>query len=132
MTHRHTPNEVITATCRSLRVDYLDLIGDGRMPGVVRARRAVVLLCRRYTTASFPEIAQAFHRRSHSIMVERERRAKKDLKEQVFAAEVARVEIALGEQPEVDPPQLEGAALLAAVEAEERRWAAQVELEAIA
>ena len=87
--------QIIRATCMELRIDYNDLLGSGRSPIEVRARRIITLLCRRHTMASFPEIAKAFNRKSWSIFIERERKAKEDLADPKFASDVLRVEKSL-------------------------------------
>jgi chromosomal replication initiator protein len=46
-----------------------DFLGSGRHKRVVLARSLTVLLARRLTTASFPEIARAMGRPNHSTIV---------------------------------------------------------------
>jgi len=58
--------EVVRTCCEALAVDPADLVGPGRHRRVVLARGLVVFLAREMTTMSFPEIARALGRDTHS------------------------------------------------------------------
>lgn len=82
MPRRPIPFAVIAAeVCRELRVDPADLSGKGRHKRVVLARAACSYLARALTTLSFPEIAKAMGRPTHSTVIS----ACKRLKEMVDA-----------------------------------------------
>ena len=62
-------SDLIDAVCVVTGVSYSELMGDSRRAEIVRAKRLCVVclydICRR----SFPEIARAMGKRSHSTMV---------------------------------------------------------------
>jgi chromosomal replication initiation ATPase DnaA len=62
-------SEVIDAVCSVTSVPYSDMASDSRRAEIVRARRLCVVclydICRR----SFPEIARAMSKRSHSTVI---------------------------------------------------------------
>lgn len=64
-----TLGSLIEHTCAALDVQREDLGGKGRHRRVVLARAVVVVLARRLTTHSFPEIARALGRPNHSTVV---------------------------------------------------------------
>lgn len=67
---RPVPMPLIQAeVTRSLCVSSADMAGKGRHKRVVLARSIVVLLARRLTTLSFPEIARAMGRPNHSSVI---------------------------------------------------------------
>lgn len=70
---------VIQAVCEHLGVGSADFSGRGRHRKVVLARALVVLLARRLTTASFPEIARAMHRPNHSSIITAMRRIERQI-----------------------------------------------------
>ncbi len=66
---RHAPMTVgslAEAACEVLSISMADLKGRGRASRVVLARGLVSVLARDLTTASYPEIAEALGRRTHS------------------------------------------------------------------
>ena len=62
-------DSIVDEVCRALSVELDELLGRGRHKRVVLAREMVTLLARRMTTSSFPEIARALGRPSHSTVV---------------------------------------------------------------
>lgn len=70
---------VVERVCRTLRVERSELMGRGRHPRVVLARRLVAVLGREMTTASFPEIARVLGRPSHSTVFSAHRRIVRDI-----------------------------------------------------
>ncbi|MCL4222722.1 MAG: AAA family ATPase [Phycisphaerales bacterium] len=60
---------IIGVVCRELEVELNDLVGQGRHRRVVLARSMAVFLSREMTTRSYPEIASAMARPSHSTIV---------------------------------------------------------------
>lgn len=60
---------IIGVVCRELEVELNDLVGQGRHRRVVLARSLAVFLAREMTTRSYPEIATAMARPSHSTIV---------------------------------------------------------------
>lgn len=60
---------IIGVVCRELEVELNDLVGQGRHRRVVLARSMAVFLAREMTTRSYPEIATAMARPSHSTIV---------------------------------------------------------------
>jgi len=73
----HTPGaptpqraaKIIDCVCQTADVDYHDMISTTRAPRVVEARRVAVVLLRARTVMSYPEIARAMRRRSHSTVM---------------------------------------------------------------
>jgi len=61
-----TVDAVMAATCGILGLERTDLAGSGRAARVVLARGLIAVLAREMTTASYPEIAMAMGRRTHS------------------------------------------------------------------
>lgn len=61
--------QIILQTCRTLGVEVPDLMGKGRHKRVVLARSVVAHLSRELTTMSYPEIARAMGRPSHSTVI---------------------------------------------------------------
>jgi chromosomal replication initiator protein len=57
---------IVEAACESLRVERGDLLGAGRHKRTVLARGVVAHLARELTTHSYPEIARALGRDTHS------------------------------------------------------------------
>ncbi|MEM1167011.1 MAG: DnaA/Hda family protein [Planctomycetota bacterium] len=62
-------SEITSMVCTTLGVEVSELMGTGRHKRVVLARAAAALLARERTTHSFPEIATALGRRTHSTVV---------------------------------------------------------------
>lgn len=60
--------QIVEQVCERLRVSREDLLGSGRHPRTVAARGLVAHLARELTTHSFPEIARALGRDSHSAV----------------------------------------------------------------
>lgn len=60
--------DVIEATCATIGISREDLLGDGRHRRVVAARGLAAYLAREMTTMSFPEIAAALGRSTHSTI----------------------------------------------------------------
>lgn len=61
--------QIITQTCLALGVERSDLGASTRHKRVVLARAVITNLCRQLTTMSFPEIARAIGRPSHSTVI---------------------------------------------------------------
>jgi chromosomal replication initiator protein len=61
-----TVHTLMAATCGILGLEQSDLGGSGRARRVVLARGLIAVLAREMTTASYPEIAMAMGRRTHS------------------------------------------------------------------
>ncbi len=62
-------DEVIEAVCEFLEVAPVDLMGRSRHRRLVLGRSLIASLCRELTTQSFPEIARALGRPSHSTVI---------------------------------------------------------------
>ncbi|MDX2017298.1 MAG: DnaA/Hda family protein [Planctomycetota bacterium] len=76
------PAEVIAQTvCRLLGVTIPELMGRTRHRRVVLARGVSVILCRRLTTLSFPEIARALGRPNHSTVITAHQRLEGSMRE---------------------------------------------------
>lgn len=60
--------EILQAVCTTTGIDREDLVGAGRHRKVVTARGMAAHLARELTTLSFPEIASALGRSSHSTV----------------------------------------------------------------
>lgn len=72
---RPIPPQVIAAeVCKWLGLDHAELVGRGRHKLVVFGREITVALCRRMTTLSYPEIARAFGKQTHSTVLTAHRR----------------------------------------------------------
>ena len=63
------PAEVVRTVCRALSVEPAEMSSKGRHPRVVFARAAAAYICREITNASYPEIAKAIGRPTHSTIV---------------------------------------------------------------
>lgn len=61
--------EVVRVVCRALSVEPSEMSSKGRHPRVVLARAIAAYLCRETTNASYPEIARAIGRPTHSTVV---------------------------------------------------------------
>lgn len=61
--------QIIAQTCLALGVERPDLSAPTRHKRVVLARAVITHLCRQLTTMSFPEIARAVGRPSHSTVI---------------------------------------------------------------
>jgi len=70
---------IVSEVCRALNVELDELLGRGRHKRVVLAREMVTLLARRMTTSSFPEIARALGRPSHSTVVTAHNRVRRSV-----------------------------------------------------
>ncbi len=68
---------ILDAVCRMLHVDQSEVLGASRHRRVVMARGVAVYLARELTTHSFPEIARALHRPSHSTIVTADKRTRR-------------------------------------------------------
>ncbi|MCH2137579.1 MAG: DnaA/Hda family protein [Phycisphaerales bacterium] len=73
-------NDLVTATADVLGLTVGSLTGNARTARVVLGRAMVAWLARDCTGASFPEIAEALKRRSHSSAIAGQRRIDDDLK----------------------------------------------------
>ncbi len=72
---RPIPPQVIAAeVCKWLGLEHAELVGRGRHKLVVFGREVTVALCRRMTTLSYPEIARAFGKQTHSTVLTAHRR----------------------------------------------------------
>lgn len=67
--HAVTPERVVAATCSALGVTSGEMGAKGRHPRVVFARAVAAYLSRELTNASYPEIARAIGRPTHSTIV---------------------------------------------------------------
>lgn len=67
---------ILEVVSRTLRVDQSEVLGSSRHRRVVLARGMAVYLARELTTHSFPEIARALHRPSHSTIVTADKRTR--------------------------------------------------------
>lgn len=76
MTH---PTDIIDATLAVTGVTPGEFRGRGRNRLVVLARWTVAYLCRRMTSASYPEIAEAMGRPAHSTAIAAERRMREEI-----------------------------------------------------
>jgi chromosomal replication initiator protein len=70
---------IIEEVCRTLSVEFSELLGKGRHKRVVLARSLIVSLARRLTTMSFPEIAKAMGRPNHSTVITAQKRVDRDI-----------------------------------------------------
>ena len=96
---RVTLNAVIEATCSTLQLETSDLKGRGRAAETVLARGVISLLARELTTASYPEIAAAMNRRTHSTVHAAERRMQTAIRNETtcrIAGETLLVEVLVG------------------------------------
>lgn len=71
--------QIIAQTCLALGVERSDLGAPTRHKRVVLARAAITHLCRELTTMSFPEIARAIGRPSHSTVITAHQRLLKQI-----------------------------------------------------
>ncbi len=67
--HRIKADHVVDAVCREFGIDKGALADRGRHKRVVLARGVIAYLCRELTGQSFPEIALAMGKQSHSTFV---------------------------------------------------------------
>lgn len=81
--------KIASVVCRYLGVEYAELSGRGRHKTVVLAREMTVLIARRLTTYSFPEIARALGRPNHSTVLT----AHKRLSELIAAGEKPKADL---------------------------------------
>lgn len=72
---------VVEVVCRALSVEPSAMGSSKRHPRVVFARAVATYLSREITTASFPEIARAIGRPTHSTVVAADKRLRKRLEE---------------------------------------------------
>lgn len=63
--------EILAAACDYYHVSGSEFVGDTRMAYIVNVRYIYVVLARILTNCSFPEVALATGRKSHSSMVSR-------------------------------------------------------------
>lgn len=75
-----TMDAVMAATCSILHLEQSDLSGSGRAKRVVLARGLIATIAREMTTASYPEIAMAMGRKTHSSVHASVKRVLADLK----------------------------------------------------
>jgi chromosomal replication initiation ATPase DnaA len=61
---------IVREVCRYIGVQQWTVFDTGRHPRAVAARQLIVTLARRYTLMSYPEIARAMCRRSHSSFID--------------------------------------------------------------
>ena len=80
---------IASVVCRCLGVEFAELSGRGRHKTVVLARELTVVISRRLTTYSFPEIGRALGRPNHSTVLT----AHKRLSTQIEAGEMPKAEI---------------------------------------
>jgi chromosomal replication initiator protein len=76
-------DQIRDAVCGPLEVESVELGKAGRHPRVVMARAVITLLCREFTTMSYPEIARALGKRNHSTVITAHRRIETQLDEAV-------------------------------------------------
>ena len=69
-----TINSIGQAACVCLGISINEILGKGRRE-VSMVREIIVFIARRRTCLSFPKIANAFGRKSHSSFIEMHRRA---------------------------------------------------------
>lgn len=102
---------IISAVCYTCGVTFEDVTSSFRNPRIVSARELIVYLSRKWTVASFPEIAVAMWRDTHSTAVTAMRRFEARLKEpgnmpgfdMTPAALIAQVEASLGAKYRLPP-----------------------------
>lgn len=76
-----TPGQILDVVCEELWIDREATRGPSRSCVVTAAREVVTFLSRELTTASYPDIARTFGKRSHSTFVHAEQRARRRLDE---------------------------------------------------
>lgn len=81
--------EIIRVVCARLEVSHEEYASNRRSREVVLARALTVLLARKRTRASFPEIARAMNRPNHSSVIT----ALKRIQSQIAAAEQAELPV---------------------------------------
>lgn len=64
-----TPADIIQIVAQATGVDHSELASGTRHRAASCARAVYSFMCRRYTTASYPEIAAAMAIRTHSTVV---------------------------------------------------------------
>ncbi len=72
--------QILNAVCKHLKIDRAQVLGNSRHKNIVLARSLAVYLAREMTTMSYPEIAAAAGRRTHSTVVAAVQRIQKQLK----------------------------------------------------
>lgn len=70
---------ILAAAIKRMGVDRSQILGNGRHQHVVLARSVVVYLARQMTMMSYPEIAAAMGRRTHSTIITAAKRVEKQL-----------------------------------------------------
>lgn len=60
---------IVETSCEVMGVSPSEFVSRSRMPKVVYAHWICAVLCRRLTTASYPEIARAMGRPTHSTII---------------------------------------------------------------
>ena len=86
--------DLVTATAEVMGLTCASLTGSGRTSRVVLGRAMVSWLARDCTGASYPEIAEALKRRSHSSAIAGHRRIEQDLRQKT-AVPLAQSEVAM-------------------------------------
>lgn len=76
-----TPERVVQAICSAFGVTPADMGSKGRHPRVVFARAVAAYLSRELTNASYPEIARAVGRPTHSTIVAADKKLRTRLEE---------------------------------------------------
>ena len=71
--------QLVTAACQVLRIDPSELTGPRRASRLVAGRGLVAFLARELTNASYPEIARALSRKTHSSVHASVRRVRREL-----------------------------------------------------
>lgn len=97
---RVTVDAVIEATCEIMGLDVTDLRGRGRAAQTVLARGIISLLARDLTPASYPEIAAAMNRRTHSTVHAAERRLRAAISQEStcrIGGETMLIEVVVGQ-----------------------------------
>ena len=74
-----TVGRLVTATCQVLRIEASELAGPRRASRLVAGRGLVAVLARELTNASYPEIARALSRKTHSSVHASVRRVRREL-----------------------------------------------------
>lgn len=70
----HRMIDIVAETCNAACVTPGEIRGPRRSPRIVAAREVCVVLARRHTAASYPEIARAIGRTTHSTVFEAHQR----------------------------------------------------------
>lgn len=77
-----TIDRIIDVVCEALALTREELVRRGRQKPVVLARSLAVCLARQVTSMSYPEIAQALGRASHSTVITADRRMRQMIADQ--------------------------------------------------